>query len=361
LFQGEKNINIRVCEVQNIDAGAKTIETSIGEITYDYLIFAMGADTNYFGMKQVAEKAVPMKSVSDALFLRNTLLQNYENALIATSTEERVALLNVVVAGGGPTGVEICGALAEMKKYVLPKDIPELDFSEMQIVLVEGGNSVLSSMSEQSRLVSKIYLEEMGVKVLTGNVVTDYDGEQVFLKSGETIPSKTLIWAAGIASKKVAGIPDTSYNRGNRLMVNEFGEVFGLNDVYCIGDQAYTESDQGFVHGHPQVAQVAIQMGKNLAKNLGSKKPKAEWQPFVYKDLGSMATIGRNKAVAEIFGIHFKGFLAWIVWMFIHLISLIGARNKVVVFVNWLVSYFSYDQSLRLIIRSKVPPSTITK
>jgi NADH:ubiquinone reductase (H+-translocating) len=355
LFQKDKNINIRVCEVESIDINNKKVHTSIGHIDYQYLILAMGADTNYFGMTQVAEKSLSMKSVSDALLLRNTILQNYENALVSTNASDRKALLHVVVAGGGPTGVEVCGALAEMNKYVLPKDIPELDFNEMQITLVEGSPNLLGAMSESSRDISRKYLEDMGVKVLTEQTVSDYDGEKVILKSGDVLHSRTLIWAAGVSSKRLDGIPENCYGRANRLKVNQYNQLEGVQDVFAIGDQSYTEADSKFPNGHPQVAQVAMQMGKTLAKNLLSNATISQWKPFIYNDLGSMATIGRNKAVAELPGIKLKGFIAWIVWMFIHLISLIGAKNRVMVFINWVVSYISYDQSLRLIIRSKTP------
>ncbi|MFY8034453.1 MAG: NAD(P)/FAD-dependent oxidoreductase [Flexibacteraceae bacterium] len=352
LFQKNKNTHIRVTEVQEVDTQNKEVITPVGTIAYDYLVVAVGADTNFFGMPNIEKYAYPMKNVGEALLLRNTLLQNYEDALVATDPELRKALMNVVIVGGGATGVELSGAIVEMKKFVLPKDLPELDFAQMEVTLLEAGPKLLNGMSEKAQTDSLKFLQDMGVKVKLNAQVKDYDGNQVILADGTTLPTKTLIWAAGVTGNKVKGIPAEAITRGNRIVVNRLNEVTGLKDVYAIGDIAYMEEEK-FPKGHPQVAQVAMQMGTNVAKNLKAGLHQQPKKPFVYTDLGSMATVGKNKAVVDLPFIKFSGFIAWLTWMFIHLLSIIGAKNKVITFINWVVSYFSYDQSLRLIMRSK--------
>ena len=352
LFQKNKNTHIRVTEVQEVDTQNKEVITPVGTIAYDYLVVAVGADTNFFGMPNIEKYAYPMKNVGEALLLRNTLLQNYEDALVATDPELRKALMNVVIVGGGATGVELSGAIVEMKKFVLPKDLPELDFAQMEVTLLEAGPKLLNGMSEKAQTDSLKFLQNMGVKVKLNAQVKDYDGDQVILADGTTLPTKTLIWAAGVTGNKVKGIPTEAITRGNRIVVNRLNEVTGLKDVYAIGDIAYMEEEK-FPKGHPQVAQVAMQMGTNVAKNLKAGLHQQPKKPFVYTDLGSMATVGKNKAVVDLPFIKFSGFIAWLTWMFIHLLSIIGAKNKVITFINWVVSYFSYDQSLRLIMRSK--------
>ncbi len=353
LFQKNKNTHIRVTEVQEVDTQNKEVITPVGTIAYDNLVVAVGADTNFFGMPNIEKYAYPMKNVGEALLLRNTLLQNYEDALVATDTELRKALMNVVIVGGGATGVELSGAIVEMKKFVLPKDLPELDFAQMEVTLLEAGPKLLNGMSEKAQTDSLKFLQDMGVKVKLNAQVKDYDGAQVILADGTTLPTKTLIWAAGVTGNKVKGIPAEAITRGNRIVVNRLNEVTGLKDVYAIGDIAYMEEEK-FPKGHPQVAQVAMQMGTNVAKNLKAGLHQQPKKPFVYTDLGSMATVGKNKAVVDLPFIKFSGFIAWLTWMFIHLLSIIGAKNKVITFINWVVSYFSYDQSLRLIMRSKI-------
>jgi NADH dehydrogenase len=352
LFQKEQNTHIRVTEVQEVNTANKEVITSVGVIHYDYLVVAVGADTNFFGMPNIEKYAYPMKNVGEALLLRNTLLQNYEDALVTSDPEIRKGLMNVVIVGGGATGVELSGAIIEMKKYVLPKDLPELDFAQMEVTLLEAGPKLLNGMSENAQSESLRFLQEMGVKVKLNTQVKDYDGNLVHLADGTTLPTQTLIWAAGVTGNKVKGIPATSITRGNRIIVNRFNEVANLPSIFAIGDIAYMEEEK-YPKGHPQVAQVAMQMGINVAKNLKAELHKQTKKPFMYNDLGSMATVGKNKAVVDLPFIKFSGFIAWLTWMFIHLLSIIGAKNKVITFINWVVSYFSYDQSLRLIMRSK--------
>jgi NADH dehydrogenase len=343
-FQSKKNVHIRVTEVTAVHTDRKSLDTPLGEITYDYLVIATGATTNYFGMKEIEDRAIPMKSVSEALALRNRVLQNLEDALGAETEDEREGLLSIVIVGGGPTGVELSGSLAEMKKYILPKDYPELDFSSMKIYLLEGMDKLLGVMSEQSSAKSRKYLEEMGVEVLTGQAVAGYDGKYVTTKQGMKIRTDNLIWAAGVKANALNGINPEVLVRGGRIKVDEFNRVQGYSDIFAIGDVA-SMSEGKFENGHPQLAQPAMQQGKALAK-----KPPV---PFKYNDLGSMATVGRNKAVVDLPWIKFQGFLAWLTWMFIHLISIVGVKNKVLTFINWFWSYVTFDQSLRLILTPK--------
>lgn len=350
LFHNRKNVHVRVGQALEVDAHAKVLHTSLGAIKYDHLILAMGADTHYFGQEKIKAHATPMKSVGEALYLRNQLLQNYEDALLATDDAVRQALLNVVVVGGGPTGVEVSGALAEMRTHVLPKDIPELDFSQMRITLIEASKGVLNGMKAASGQKAHDYLTELGVEVRTGMAVTDYDGTTVTLSTGDTLLAKTLIWAAGIKANQLKGLPAEAHHASGRLVVDRYNRVLGTSQIYALGDMALMASD-AYPKGHPQVAQVAMQMARNVAHNLLLHLKGDDEKPFVYQDLGSMATVGRNKAVADFKWFSVGGILAWMIWMFIHLISLVGLRSKLVVFINWVISYLSYDQSLRLIIK----------
>lgn len=352
IFQKSKNIHIRVAEVNAIRPADNQLDTSIGVINYHYLVIAIGADTNFFGNKKMMELAYPMKSVSEALALRNAILQNYEDALSEPDREKRRRLMNIVVVGGGATGVEIAGTLAEMKKNILPNDYPELDFKMMQVYLLEGSPKVLNVMSENASSKAEKYLSELGVNVLLNSRVKDYDGENVFLENGKEIPTKTLVWAAGVIGNKIQGLNPDIVTGSNRIKVDRNNRLIGYQNIFAIGDIALM-TEEKYPNGHPQVAQVAIQQAVALAKyfkNLSDNKPSAD---FSYKDLGSMATVGRNKAVADLPNMKFAGFFAWLVWMFIHLMSLVGGKNRLVAFVNWAWSYFTFDQSLRLIIRPK--------
>jgi len=355
VFQKSKNVKIRLAELLEIVPSAKKIITDSEEISYDALVLAMGADTNFFGNENLASKAFPMKSTVEALQLRYKLLQGFEKAHTIKDPEELQRMMNIVVAGGGPTGVEVSGALAEMKKYVLPKDYPELDFSQMNIYLLEGSEKTLGAMSDKSAAQSRKYLEKLGVKVMTGTLVKDYDGQDVLLGTGEKIPSSTVIWAAGIKGNIPNGINKELIVRGNRIKTDRHCMISGLENVYVIGDLAYMETPQ-YPHGHPQVAPVAMQQADLLANNLRAMERKSrpdKLYEFEYRDKGSMATVGRNLAVVDIPKpkLHFGGLFAWMIWMSLHLMLILGVKNRFFVFMNWLYNYFTYDQNLRLIFR----------
>ena len=352
-FQKSKNVRIRLTELKEIVPSENKIIIATGEEKYDILVLATGADTNFFNNKQLEEHALPMKSTVEALQLRYKLIQNFEDALTAKNEEELQRLMNVVVVGGGPTGVELSGALADMKRFVLPKDYPELDFSKMNIFLLEGTDKLLAHMSEKSSEQSKTYLEKLGVKVLTGAQVKDYDGKKIHLQDGKTISSATVLWAAGVKGNIPGGIDKSLIARGNRIKVDRFNRVMGHQNIYAIGDLAFMETP-AYQNGHPQVATVAIQQAKVLSKNLEKmKKGRGDLHEYEYKDKGSMATVGRNLAVVDIPKpkLHFGGWIAWMIWMTLHLMLILGVKNRFFVFINWLYNYVTYDQSLRLIFR----------
>ena len=355
-FHNHPNIHVRVASVTKIISESNTIETNLGDISYDFLVMAIGADTNFFGNQNIAEKALPMKSVGEALGLRNRLLESFEKALVSDNQEDRVGLLNIVVVGGGPTGVELSGTLAEMKKHVLPKDYPELDFELMQIYIVESGTELLGPMSKNAQTKSKEYLEQLGVNVMLNSRVSDFDGLYVHFADGSKIRTNNLVWAAGVKANAIEGINPSIIMRGGRMKVNNYSQVDGYQNIFALGDVALM-TEEKFPNGHPQVAQPAIQQGKLLAKNLVSLIKGNQPKPFKYRDLGSMATVGRNLAVVDLPFLKFQGFLAWLTWMFVHLMAIVGVKNKVLIFINWLWNYVTYDQSLRLIIRAKSPKS----
>jgi NADH:ubiquinone reductase (H+-translocating) len=352
IFHDEKNFHFRLADVTGIETETKMVNTSIGSIAYDFLVIATGADTNFFGNQRIREKALPMKSISEALALRNTIFQRFEDALNASDEEERQKCLNIVIVGGGATGVEVAGTLAEMRSYILPKDYPEIDFSKMKIVLLEGSPRVLNAMSDVSCVKAKEYLIKLGVEVHNNTHVVDYDGEYVELKDQERIPTKTLIWAAGIIGNRIAGLPEKSDAPGGRVFVDEYNAVSDCKNVFVVGDVACMVSEE-YPRGHPQMAQPAIQQGKNLANNFKRMFKNQTLKPFKYKNLGSMATVGRNKAVVELPKYNFQGFFAWLVWMVVHLKSILGIKNKFVVFLNWVWNYITYNLSLRLIIKPR--------
>lgn len=352
VFQSKKEVHIRVAEVQEVDPQRKLVLTNIGYLNYDQLVLALGADTNYFGNENISQYAVPMKSLGEAIDLRNKIIENYEKALNEAESAAKESLMNVVIVGGGTTGVELAGAIAEMKKFILPKDYPELDFSKMKVQLLEAAPRVLGAYSEKSSSRAETYLNKLGVEVKTNTMVQDYDGEVVSLKGGETLKSNTLIWAAGIKANKVNGLPDQVYGKNDRLIVNRLNEVIGLEEVYSLGDMAYMETE-AYPQGHPQVAQVALQQAANLYHNLKRRKQDKPQKTFRYVDKGSLATVGRNLAIADLPFIKLGGFPAWALWLFIHLMALVGVKNRLFVFMNWAWNYFTYDQSLRLLIRPK--------
>jgi len=355
VFQKSKNVRIRLADLKSVVPDENKIITDIEEINYDVLVLATGADTNFFGNAELAAHAFPMKSTVEALQIRHRLLHLFEEAHTITDEDELQRAMNIVVVGGGPTGVEVSGALAEMKKYVLPKDYPELDFTKMNIYLLEGTGKTLASMSQKSSEKSQQYLEKLGVNVLTTTLVKNYDGKNVELQDGNRIPAATVIWAAGIKGNIPNGIDHSLIARGNRIKVDRYCKVQGLQNIYALGDLAYMETP-GFPHAHPQVAPAAIQQADMLAHNLLLIEKKANTDrlyAFEYYDKGAMATVGRNLAVVDVPKpkLHFSGFFAWLIWMGLHLMLILGVKNRFFVFMNWLYNYVTYDQNLRLIFR----------
>ena len=353
LFQGWKNFFFRMAEVQHIDTEEKAIKTSIGTIHYDDLVLAAGATTNFFGNKNIEASALPMKSVSESMRLRNTILQNLERAETEDNEARKQALMNIAIVGGGPSGVEIAGVLAEMKQTILPRDYPDLDTSCMHIYLINATPRLLGAMSERSSREAEKALKELGVEVMTNCMVTDYVDKELVLKDGQRISAETVIWVSGIKANNIDGIPTESIGHAGRILVDRFNRVKGLKDVYAIGDQCIVEGDETYPYGHPQLAQVAIQQAKTLAKNLIRQEKGETEQPFSYHNLGTMATIGRKRAVVEIGKLKFGGFFAWLLWLVVHLRSILGVKNKTIVFLNWMWSYMNYKQSLRLILKAK--------
>lgn len=359
LFRDKKNLHFRLGELLKVIPEENKVLLSNGFVEYDELVFATGAETNYFGMENVKKNAIPMKTLSDAIQMRNRILTHIEEATIASEGDEITKYLNIVVAGGGPTGVEISGMFAEMRFSIVHKDYPELKNTGAQIYLVDGGNALLKPMSHKSQQHTYDALTKIGVKVVLNSHVNDFVDDKVILSDGTVIPSKNLIWAAGVSAMIFEGVPLTSYGRGKRMMVNEFHVLKDFNNIYAIGDTSFQSGDANFPEGHPQVAQVAIQQGENLAYNFRQMVKNKPLRPFAYKDRGSMAIIGRNNAVADLPKpkLHMSGFLAWLAWLFIHLMSLISYRNRLNTLYNWTVAYFSKDQSLRMIIRPVDKPA----
>ncbi|MEP7255522.1 MAG: NAD(P)/FAD-dependent oxidoreductase [Ferruginibacter sp.] len=355
VFQKSKNVHFRMAEVKEISTAEKKVITDIGEFAFDALVIATGADTNFFGNQLLKENAFPMKSTVEALQLRHRLLHNFEDALSAKDAMELQRLMTVVIVGAGPTGVELSGAIADMKRFVLPKDYPELDFTQMKIYLLEGTGKTLAAMSDRSSAQSQEYLEKLGVTVLTNTLLEEYDGKTVHLQNGNTIETSMVIWAAGIKGNVPTGINNDLIAKGNRIKVDRHCQVMGQGNIFAMGDVAYME-EPAWPNGHPQVAPVAMQMADTIAKNLRNiemKSSNAALEEFVYNDKGSMATVGRNLAVVDMPKpkLHFGGFLAWMIWMGLHLMLILGVKNRFFVFSNWLYNYFTYDQNLRLIFK----------
>ena len=358
IFRKRKDFYFRMAEARMVDTEKKILQTSIGKIDYDYLVLAAGATTNFFGNKNIEEWAIPMKTVPEAMGLRNALLSNFERALTCATEEERQELLNVVIVGGGATGVEIAGALAEMRRYVIPYDYPDMDSSLMHIYLIEAGDRLLAGLSQESSQKAYEFLKSMGVDIQFGKMVTDYHDHKVVMKDGTEIPTRTFLWVSGIRANAMPGIDESHLGRGFRFKVDEYNRIPGVEDVFAIGDQCLQTSDAAYPNGHPQVAQVAIQQAKNLAKNLkliNQGADSSEFTAFHYKNLGSMATIGRNKAVVEIGKFHSQGFFAWVLWLVVHLRSILGVKNKMMVLLNWLWKYVSYNDSIRMITYATKP------
>lgn len=355
LFKKQRNTYFRMAEALSIDAERKLVQTDIGALRYDYLVLATGATTNFFGNEQVANASMPMKSIPEALNIRSLVIQNFEQATIAKSADEQRELLTFVIVGGGPTGVELAGALAEFKKHIFPKDYREVDAADMRIHLLEGAPRLLPSMSEFAGRKAFQYLDKLGVEIHTGASVTGYDASGALLSANLKLRAKTVIWAAGVIGVAPRGLnKDALIAKSGRYKVNQFSQVLGYEDVFAIGDVAYMES-AGYPNGHPQVAPPAIQQGRALGKNILRLIRGEAPRPFKYRDLGAMATIGRNRAVVDLGRVRFGGFAAWLAWVFIHIMALVGFRNKAITFFNWAYSYINFDRPARLIIRPFKP------
>ena len=351
IFAGQTNFFYRMADVQRIDSAANTLITNVGDIHYDYLVLATGSLTNFFGLESIERNAMQIKSIPNALNLRSFIFQNFEKALLTNDPAERQALMNIVVVGGGPTGVEISGSLAEMRKHVLPKDYPELDLQAMQIFLVEAGAALLSPMSPASQADAKRYMDELGVLVHLNMAITRYEDGKAYYSDTEFIPTENLVWAAGVNGAEVPGLPAEAVTRNKRITVNSWNLVQGQRNIYAIGDVANMVTAD-MPKGLPMLAPVAQQHADHLAENLQRMLRLEKPLDFVYNNKGSMAIVSRNKAVVDLPGnIHFRGFFGWLTWLFVHLLTLVGFRNKVVALVDWAFSYFSSDQALRLIIR----------
>ena len=353
LFQGKKDFFFRMAKVESVNTDKKIINTTVGEIDYDYLVMAFGAKTNFFGNKDIKATTLPMKSVSEAMKLRNTILRNLELALTEEDPARKQALMNIVVVGGGASGVEIAGAVAEMKKNIIARDYPDLDSSQMHIYLVNAVDRLLSAMDPVSSKRAERDLKELHVHIRQPQFATEYKDGILKTSAGLEIPTQTVIWVSGICANTIEGFPAESIGHAGRFLTDRFCRVKGVKDVYAIGDVSLVEGDEEYPLGHPQLAQVAMQQAKTVAKNFKAMSKGKELKPFKYKNLGVMATIGRNHAVAEISGKKFGGFPAWALWLVVHLRSILGVKNKTFILLNWVWNYINYKQSLRLILKAK--------
>lgn len=348
VFKSKKNVQIRLAEVEQINTQQNEIQTNIGTFNYDYLIIATGCKTNYFGNTAIEKNSFSLKTTYEAIQVRNHILLNFEKIISATETEKE-SLLNLVIVGAGPTGVELAGAFAEIKKNILPKDYPNIDFSRFKVYLIEGSPNTLNNMSDVAKESSKKYIQEMGVELITQTFVQNYDGNVIELSNGEKIKTKTVIWAAGVTGNAIKGLSTEAMKPGNRIAVNQQNVVVGYNNVFAVGDIAYMPTAK-YPKAHPQVANVAINQAKTLAKNLKAMQQGKSLTDFEYKDLGTMATIGKHKAVVDLPFAKFKGYFAWVIWMFLHLMLILSVRNKLIIFINWAWAYITKDTSLRLIL-----------
>jgi NADH dehydrogenase len=350
IFRNKKDVRIRLANVNSVDVLNNKINTSIGDFNYDYLVIAMGCRTNFFGNEEISRHALTLKSTYEAITIRNHILQNFED-IINSAGNEKEELLNIVIVGAGPTGVELAGSFSEIKKDILPRDFHRIDFSKLKIILIEGSKNPLNNMSKKSQDVSRKYLDKLGVEIYTETNVKTYNGEILTTDSGKVIKTKTVIWAAGVIANTIPGIPAETIRRGNRLLVDRMNKLDGTDNIFVIGDMAYMETPL-YPFGHPQLANVAINQGRKLAKNLKKielGKPTSEYE---YKDLGTMATIGKNKSVVDLPFIHIRGFFAWVIWMFLHLMLILNVRNKLIVFINWSWAYITKNTALRIILKN---------
>lgn len=361
VFRDYTNFHFRMAEVEHINTKENIISTSIGSLPFDYLVIATGTRTNFFGNESVAKYSMPMKTVPQALNIRSLILQNIEAADRALNVEDRKRFLNFVVAGAGPTGVELAGALAEFRNGILENDYPELDEDDMEVHLIEGQNRILPPMSETASRKAQVFLEKLGVKIHLETLISGYDGRTVTTTDGKKLLTATFIWAAGVTGAPVNGIEASSLvDRIQRYKVDRFNKIEGYPNLYAIGDIALMETEK-YPKGHPQVAQPAIQQGKLLGKNFRNLLNGKKLDRFEYRDKGTMATVGRNKAVVDLHRLHFGGAIAWFIWMFVHLWFLVGFRNRVVTFFNWTYNYINYDKAARLIIRPFKAPEPSPK
>ena len=346
IFQRSRNVQYRMTDVQKILPEQNKIITEDAEFTYDKLVIATGCKTNFFGNRKMEHLTFGMKNTQEAIAIRNHVLLTFEKLIIERKRSDD-GNWNIVIVGSGPTGVELAGAFAEMKKDILPRDYPHMNFDNLNIILVSSTTTPLSVMSEESQQMSEKYLKELGVQFMSDEFVTDYDGDKVYMKSGKTIASNNVIWAAGVTGNIIEGLdPDVMIR--NRYKTDRFNRVFGYENIFAIGDIAYMETPK-YPQAHPQVANVAINQGKNLGRNF-LRKSENEWKEYEYNDQGSMATIGKHRAVVDLPNFKFQGFLAWYFWMFLHLMLILSVRNKIAIFFNWMWSYLNKDSSLRLII-----------
>jgi NADH:ubiquinone reductase (H+-translocating) len=356
ILRKREDVYFRTCEALKVHPEEMELETSIGKIRYDFLVIATGCDTNYFGNKELQKSTMSLKSISEALYARNVILENWEQALNEDTEADQKKDLSVVIVGGGPTGVELAGTLAEMRRDILPKDYPELNLNEMKIHLVEAGSKLLGGMKPFASDYAKEKLSQMGVLILLNTKVTGYENEKVLLEGKDPLPAKNVLWVAGVVANGLPGLPESAYGKGHRVIVNEFNQSVEDPNIFVIGDTALMKT-KDYPDGHPQLAPTAIQQGKHLAKNIALQCAGRPMIPFKYRNKGVMATIGRNKAVVELPFMRMKGFFAWATWLFVHLMSILGGRNKLIVFIGWAANYFTRDPSLRVLIKPKVKKS----
>lgn len=353
IFKRQRNVIFRMADVTEILPDKNVMKTSIGDIGYDYLVIASGAQTQYFGIKDFEQNALPMKTTAEAVRIRNQILENMEKALLVKRIEEREGLMNIVIVGGGPTGVELAGALGEIRRHILPHDYPELDFSRMQVHVVDREDRLLHAMSKEASQSAEKTLRNFGIELWLKCSVVKYDGKELHLSNGKKIISDSVIWAAGVRGALIPGLRPEAILPGNRLKVDAYNQVEGYANTFAIGDVACMISEQN-PKGHPMLAPIAVQQAHNLAYNLNQLLAQKPMRPFVYRNLGTMATVGRNQAVVDSKFIKTQGMLAWVIWLFVHLMALVGFRNRLVVFVNWAWNYFTYDRGLRVIMKDDV-------
>lgn len=349
IFRNKKNVQIRLAEVFNVNVVNNTINTAIGDFDYDYLVIAIGCKTNFFANNSISKNVLTLKTTYDAITIRNHILETFEK-IVSANNEENESLLNFVIVGAGPTGVELAGAFAEIRKNILPKDYHGIDFSKFKITLIEGSKNILNSMSSKAQITSQKYLKEMGVNILADTFVENYDGDILTLQDGNSIKTKTVIWTAGVIGNVIQGMPDNCFTTADRIKVNRINKVFGIENIFVVGDIALMETPK-YPKGHPQLANVAINQATNLAENLKKIIQCKETIDYEYENLGSMATIGRNKAVVDFPFLMLKGYFAWVIWMFLHLMLILSVKNKLIIFINWAWTYVTKDTSLGLILK----------